>query len=71
MWLTASFFVRRLKHLPVVIGFEVINEPHFGYIGLKSMEGFNPLKDLHYGPTPSALQSMALASGIPQVRAKR
>ncbi|KAJ3189218.1 hypothetical protein HDU85_002843 [Gaertneriomyces sp. JEL0708] len=56
----------RVKHLDTVVGFEVMNEPHFGYIGLKSLHHFDPMKDLHYGDAPSALQSMALASGIPQ-----
>ncbi|KNC98302.1 uncharacterized protein SPPG_06696 [Spizellomyces punctatus DAOM BR117] len=57
---------QRLQHLSIVTGFEVINEPHFGYIGLKSLHQFDPLKDLHFGDAPSALQSMALGSGIPQ-----
>ncbi|KAJ3021061.1 hypothetical protein HKX48_009306 [Thoreauomyces humboldtii] len=56
----------RLTGLAAVVGFEVINEPHPGYIALPSVHSFDPLKDLHYGPVPSALQSMALGSGIPQ-----
>ncbi|KAI9101783.1 glycoside hydrolase superfamily [Phlyctochytrium arcticum] len=55
---------RRLRHLDIVIGFEVMNEPHYGYIGLKSIHHFDPMKDLHLGETPSALQSMALGAGI-------
>ncbi|KAI8910703.1 glycoside hydrolase superfamily [Powellomyces hirtus] len=61
-----EYLAKRLHHLPAVIGFEVINEPHFGYIGLPSLHSFDPLKELHYGPVPSALQSMALGAGIPQ-----
>ncbi|KAI8818413.1 glycoside hydrolase superfamily [Fimicolochytrium jonesii] len=64
----ASFqhLAKRLRNVPCVIGFEVINEPHPGFIGLESVHAFDPLKDLHIGPVPSAFQSMALASGIPQ-----
>ncbi|KAJ3148498.1 hypothetical protein HDU86_007428 [Geranomyces michiganensis] len=61
-----AHLARRLSKLAAVVGFEVINEPHFGYIGLKSLHAFDPLKELHFGPVPSALQSMALGAGIPQ-----
>ncbi|KAJ3155211.1 hypothetical protein HDU89_007402 [Geranomyces variabilis] len=61
-----AYLARRLCKLTAVVGFEVINEPHFGYIGLKSLHAFDPLKELHFGPVPSALQSMALGAGIPQ-----
>ncbi|KAJ3048633.1 hypothetical protein HK097_010362 [Rhizophlyctis rosea] len=56
----------RLKDTEAVVGFELLNEPHMGYIGLRSVHHFDPLKDLHYGDYPSALQSMALGSAIPQ-----
>jgi hypothetical protein len=45
-----------------------MNEPHPGYIGVKSLHYFDQIKHLHFGAAPSALQSFALASGIPQVR---
>ncbi|KAI8849561.1 glycoside hydrolase superfamily [Chytridium lagenaria] len=54
----------RLKDCPAVIGFEVMNEPHFGYIGLPSIHHFDPLTTLHFGPFPSALESFALGSGV-------
>ncbi|KAJ3299416.1 hypothetical protein HK104_009018 [Borealophlyctis nickersoniae] len=53
----------RLKDLEAIVGFEVMNEPHTGYIGMASVYQFDPLKDLHFGDYPSALQSMALGSG--------
>lgn len=47
-----------------VIGFEVINEPHPGYIGLpKVTETFNQESNLNLGASPSALQSMAAGNG--------
>jgi hypothetical protein len=52
------------------VGFEAINEPHYGYIGLKSLFEFDQTTNLHLGDMPNALQSFALASGIPQVRAE-
>ncbi|KAJ3105467.1 hypothetical protein HDU97_008083 [Phlyctochytrium planicorne] len=61
----ASFahLANRLKDCSPVVGFEVINEPHYGYIGLPSIHRFDPLTTLHFGPFPSALQSFALGSG--------
>ncbi|KAJ3122493.1 hypothetical protein HK098_002791 [Nowakowskiella sp. JEL0407] len=57
---------RRLLHLPAVVGFEVMNEPHSGYIEIADLHSFDPVVNLLYGPCPSALQSFALGDGVPQ-----
>jgi hypothetical protein len=57
---------RRLKHLDAVVGFEVLNEPHCGFIGLQSLHQWNELKELRLGDSPSALQSFLLGEGVPQ-----
>ncbi len=44
-----------------------MNEPHYGYIGLDSLNEFDQNTNLHLGDMPNALESFALASGIPQV----
>ena len=59
---------KRLSDLTNVVGFEVMNEPHTGYIGLESLYKWDELKELRLGCSPSAIQSFLLASGIPQVR---
>ncbi|RVD83859.1 uncharacterized protein DFL_005633 [Arthrobotrys flagrans] len=53
----------RLKHLDNIIGFDPINEPVPGYIGLFALTEFNENVYLHLGYMPSALQGMALAGG--------
>jgi hypothetical protein len=66
----------RLGHLQAVLGFEVINEPHRGFVGLQAgtegksggsnRDGWNHWcyeTDLHVGPFPSLLQSLALGEG--------
>ncbi|CAJ0843020.1 16713_t:CDS:10 [Entrophospora sp. SA101] len=57
---------RRLQHLEAVVGFELINEPHQGYIGLADMNKYDGTTTLVFGDSPSALQSFALGYGIPQ-----
>lgn len=55
----------RLRDLPNVVGFDTLNEPSPGLIGigdLTSGDAF-PLK---LGPSPTPLQAMALGAGIPQ-----
>ncbi|KAK4047845.1 hypothetical protein OIV83_005188 [Microbotryomycetes sp. JL201] len=54
-----------LRDCDAVIGFEVMNEPHRGYIDLLSPYGFNFNTDLAIGYFPTALQSWALGSGHP------
>ncbi|KAJ1557683.1 hypothetical protein HK096_005898, partial [Nowakowskiella sp. JEL0078] len=57
---------KRLNGLEAVAGFEVINEPHPGYIGISNLNAFDPSVNLLYGTCPSALQSFALGDGISQ-----
>lgn len=74
VWTWATFYnsvilikrYRRLKHLDAVVGFEVLNEPHCGFIGLQSLHEWNELKELRLGDSPSALQSFLLGEGVPQ-----
>ncbi|KAG0236183.1 hypothetical protein BGW41_000544 [Actinomortierella wolfii] len=61
-----THLARRLSHLDAVIGFEVMNEPHPGYIGLKDLKQYEYEANLFFGDFPSALESMALGAGIPQ-----
>ncbi|KAI0222687.1 hypothetical protein L0F63_006576, partial [Massospora cicadina] len=57
---------RQLKGLACVLGFEVINEPHPGYIGVQRIDRFDESRELHLGLMPSPLQSMALGDGLAQ-----
>ncbi|KAI8150023.1 glycoside hydrolase superfamily [Fennellomyces sp. T-0311] len=56
----------RLVDLEAVIGFEVMNEPHPGYIGLETLKEFDSIVNLIFGDAPTPLQSFALGDGIPQ-----
>jgi hypothetical protein len=47
----------RVKDLEAVIGFEVINEPHRGYIELLSPYSWDFNTDLAIGYFPSAVES--------------
>ncbi|KAL7422797.1 endo-1,4-beta-glucanase [Cryptotrichosporon argae] len=49
--------------LDTVLGFEIMNEPHPGYIGLPSIREWNYNTDLHLGAYPSPLQGFALGAG--------
>ncbi|RPA95490.1 glycoside hydrolase [Choiromyces venosus 120613-1] len=60
-----SHLASRLRHLPNILGFDAMNEPHPGYIALPSLHRFNETTDLHLGYMPNALESMSLAAGIP------
>ncbi|KAF3927451.1 hypothetical protein ABW21_db0208132 [Orbilia brochopaga] len=53
----------RLKHLDNIIGFDPMNEPTPGYIGLHALTGFDENIYLHLGDMPNAVQGMALAGG--------
>lgn len=53
-----------LQGMPNVIGFEYINEPSAGYIGLEDLTA--PFKQALFGDTPTPAQSMFLAAGYPQ-----
>ncbi|KAH0831249.1 glycoside hydrolase family 5 protein [Lanmaoa asiatica] len=54
-----------LGGLDGVLGFEIMNEPHRGYIDLPSLHKFNYNTDLHLSHVPSAFQSFTLGSGYP------
>ncbi|KAI9265082.1 glycoside hydrolase superfamily [Phascolomyces articulosus] len=56
----------RLIDLEAVIGFEVLNEPHHGYIGLETLKAFDPIVNLIFGDAPTPLQCFALGDGFPQ-----
>ncbi|KAH9985691.1 glycoside hydrolase family 5 protein [Russula vinacea] len=62
MWETV---VRAIGDLDSVLGFEMMNEPHRGYIDLPSLHKFDYNTDLHLGNVPSALQSFLLGAGHP------
>ncbi|KAI8607656.1 glycoside hydrolase superfamily, partial [Chytriomyces sp. MP71] len=59
-----THLARRLKECKAVMGFEFMNEPHYGYVGLESMLRFDPYMYLHFGNFPNALRSFALGSGM-------
>lgn len=58
-----SQLVMRLRDVPHVVGYEVMNEPSRGYIGWKNLRSSGQFK---YWPTPSPYQAMLLGSGYPQ-----
>ncbi|KAN0133059.1 glycoside hydrolase [Lactarius tabidus] len=56
---------RAVGDLDGVLGFEMMNEPHRGYIDLPSLHSFDYNTDLHLGDVPSVLQSFVLGAGHP------
>lgn len=54
---------RRMRDLPHVVGYEVMNEPSRGYIGWKNLWSAGQFR---YWPTPSPYQAMLLGAGFPQ-----
>ncbi|KAH8977678.1 glycoside hydrolase superfamily [Lactarius akahatsu] len=56
---------RAVGDLDGVLGFEMMNEPHRGYVDLPSLHGFDYNTDLHLGDVPSAFQSFLLGAGYP------
>jgi hypothetical protein len=52
---------QRLKGLPHVIGYDTLNEPSSGYIGVRDLAA--PLSALRVGLAPSPLESMRLGEG--------
>ena len=61
-----SYLAKKVKMvgLNCVIGFDTMNEPHWGYIGVKDLNQFNWKDYLLFGENPSALEGMALADGL-------
>ncbi|GJJ07312.1 hypothetical protein Clacol_001513 [Clathrus columnatus] len=57
--------VKAVGDLDGVIGFQMLNEPHRGYIELQSFHRFDYNTDLHYGEIPSVLASYTLGAGYP------
>ncbi|KAF9107190.1 hypothetical protein BGX29_007091 [Mortierella sp. GBA35] len=55
---------KRLCHLDAVVGFEVMNEPDAGYVGLKNLKRYDFNSKLFFGDSPSALESFALGDGM-------
>lgn len=53
----------RLREMPNVVGYEVMNEPSRGYIGWKNLKSSGQFR---YWPTPSPYQGMLLGAGLPQ-----
>ncbi|CEH15077.1 glycoside hydrolase family 5 protein [Ceraceosorus bombacis] len=53
--------------LEACLGFEPMNEPHRGLIGLHSWGNWKYETDLHIGHFPNALQSFALGAGHAQI----
>ncbi|GMK54726.1 hypothetical protein CspeluHIS016_0113120 [Cutaneotrichosporon spelunceum] len=51
--------------LETVMGFQMLNEPHGGYIGVPTIDEWNYNTDLHLGEYPSPLQSFSLGDGHP------
>jgi hypothetical protein len=53
-----------LSGLDNVVGYDTMNEPLSGYIGLQDLNQAGGM--VHLGPTPTALQGMLLGAGMPQ-----
>ena len=56
---------RRIGHLPNVLGFGVMNEPHFGLIGVPDLRSHDHLI-FQRGVMPSPAQAIFLANGFAQ-----
>ncbi|KAJ3106657.1 hypothetical protein HDU97_005809 [Phlyctochytrium planicorne] len=48
----------------VVIGYDTLNEPSSGYIGIKDLGVLNPEQDLKIGVTPTPLEGFKMGSGL-------
>ena len=53
----------RLQDLPNIAGYDTMNEPVRGYIGLEDLTLDEPQGILSLGPTPTPLEAMRLAAG--------
>ncbi|MGB1289342.1 MAG: cellulase family glycosylhydrolase, partial [Aggregatilineales bacterium] len=54
----------RVRDMPHVIGYDAINEPFHGFIGVKDLNGLH--SNIRIGAMPTPIQSMALGHGISQ-----
>ena len=59
-----SACAKKINHHSHIIGYDLINEPHLGYIGNKNLSKYSGLFRL--GPSPLPIQSFALAEGYTQ-----
>ncbi|KAF9078603.1 glycoside hydrolase family 5 protein [Rhodocollybia butyracea] len=57
--------VKAVGDLEGVIGFEMMNEPHRGYVEAPSLHYFDYNTDLHLSAVPSAFESFQLGAGHP------
>ncbi|KAJ3529087.1 hypothetical protein NMY22_g9143 [Coprinellus aureogranulatus] len=57
--------VKATGDLEAVIGYEIMNEPHRGYLEIPSLHSFDYNTDLHLSHVPSAFQSFQLGAGYP------
>jgi hypothetical protein len=55
---------RHLHGMPHVVGYDSLNEPSSGYIGVKDLSA--PMGQLQLGASPTPFQSMVLGEGIAQ-----
>lgn len=56
---------KRIGHLPNVVGFGTMNEPHNGLIGVPDIRNFGHVL-VKFGTTPTPAQAIFLASGFKQ-----
>ncbi|KAJ3921255.1 glycoside hydrolase family 5 protein [Lentinula edodes] len=61
----SEMVVKAVGDLEGVVGFEMMNEPHRGYIEIPSLHYFDYNTDLHLSAVPSALESFQLGVGRP------
>ncbi|KAJ3764474.1 glycoside hydrolase family 5 protein [Lentinula raphanica] len=61
----SEMLVKAIGDLQGVIGFEMMNEPHRGYVEVPSLHYFDYNTDLHLSAVPSAFESFQLGAGHP------
>lgn len=54
----------RVCHLDAVLGYDILNEPNPGYIGMEDLRAPNETRS---GPAPTAWQTLLLGAGYPQM----
>ncbi|KJA23943.1 glycoside hydrolase family 5 protein [Hypholoma sublateritium FD-334 SS-4] len=62
MWAVVA---QAVGDLDGVLGFQIMNEPHRGYINVPSLHSFDYNTDLHLSHVPSAFESFQLGAGHP------
>ncbi|KAG6810021.1 hypothetical protein H0H92_013656, partial [Tricholoma furcatifolium] len=61
----SEILVQKVGDLDGVLGFEMFNEPHHGYVGLQSFHSFDYNTELHLAYSPTPIQSFFLGAGHP------